>query len=249
MIFFFLLLGLCVGSFVNVLILRTINKESIISPRSKCLKCFKTLKFYHLFPLLSFVFLKGKCAFCKERISLIYPFNEFICACLFVFTFYLIEDFFQILIFACMLAIFLALSWMDYYLKAVSELWLWILFILAFCFDFLQNGLNLEDFQDSFLFRVCFGAGLIFILKSVINFIKNFKKRDEILESLGEGDVIIIALIFGIFGYEKGFLILFIASFLSLLIFIKIAKKDYQMPMIPFLFCGILINLSVESIL
>ncbi|MCR8697294.1 hypothetical protein CAMP5118_00360 [Campylobacter sp. LMG 7929] len=83
----------------------------------------------------------------------------------------------------------------------------------------------------------------------MINFIKNFKKRDEILESLGEGDVIIIALIFGIFGYEKGFLILFIASFLSLLLFIKIAKKDYQMPMIPFLFCGILINLSVESIL
>ncbi|EAH9415680.1 hypothetical protein EYB12_00285 [Campylobacter lari] len=49
MIFFFLLLGLCVGSFINVLILRTINKESIISPRSKCPKCFKTLNFIIFF--------------------------------------------------------------------------------------------------------------------------------------------------------------------------------------------------------
>ncbi|WP_139452939.1 prepilin peptidase [Campylobacter armoricus] len=246
---FFIILGLCIGSFVNVLILRTIYKQSIIKPRSRCPKCFKTLKICHIIPVISFVFLKGKCAFCKERISYIYPFNELFCACLFVYSFYLFDNILLILLFACILALFLALSWMDYYLKAVSELWLWILFIVAFSFDFLQNGLNLENFQDSFLFRVCFGAGMIFLLKSIINFIKNFKKRYENLESLGDGDVIIIALIFGIFGYEKGFLILFIACFLSLLMFIKIAKKDYQMPMIPFLFCGILINLSVESII
>lgn len=147
-----------------------------------------------------------------------------------------------------MLAIFLMLSWMDYFLKAVSELWLWILFALAFLFDFLQNGLKLENIQDSFLFKACFGAGVVFLLKSMINFVKNFKKRDEILESLGEGDVIIIAIIFGIFGYEGAFFILFIASLLCLFGFIKIAKKDYQMPMIPFLFVAILVQLCSESL-
>ncbi|QOR00639.1 prepilin peptidase [Campylobacter sp. 2014D-0216] len=248
MIFFFLL-GLCVGSFANVVILRSISKESIVSSRSKCPKCKHPLKFYHLIPIVSFVFLKGKCAFCERKISYMYPFNELICACLFMYAFYLFDDFLKSIIFACILAVFLVLSWMDYLIKAVSEIWLWLLFILAFYFDFLQNNdFDFMYFQEGFLFRVCFGAGLVFLLKSVINFVKNFKKRDEILESLGEGDVIIIALIFGIFGYEKGFLILFIACCLSLLAFIKVAKKDYQMPMIPFLFFGILINLSIESI-
>ncbi|EAH5176704.1 prepilin peptidase [Campylobacter lari] len=245
---FYILLGLCIGSFINVVIFRSKQKKSIVSPRSYCLKCNNTLKFYHLIPILSYVFLKGKCGFCKGKISLIYPFNELICGCLFAFAFYLFENIFEILIFACILAIFLMLSWMDYFLKAVSELWLWILFALAFLFDFLQNGLKLENIQDSFLFKACFGAGVVFLLKSMINFVKNFKKRDEILESLGEGDVIIIAIIFGIFGYEGAFFILFTASLLCLFGFIKIAKKDYQMPMIPFLFVAILVQLCSESL-
>ncbi|MBF7047310.1 prepilin peptidase, partial [Campylobacter volucris] len=62
-------------------------------------------------------------------------------------------------------------------------------------------------------------------------------------------DVIIIALIFGIFGYEKAFWILFIASVLSLILFVKIAKKDYQMPMIPFLFIAILVHFGVERVI
>ncbi|MBX1886386.1 prepilin peptidase [Campylobacter peloridis] len=246
---FFIILGLCVGSFVNVVILRTIKNQSIVKPRSQCFKCGKTLKFYHLIPLISFIFLKGKCAFCNEKISFIYPFNELFCAFLFVYSFLSFENIFVALIFACMLAIFLILSWMDYYLKAVSEIWLWLLFILAIVFDFINGNWKIIHFEETFLFKACFGAGMIFLLKSLINFFKNFKKRDENLESLGEGDVIIIALIFGIFGYEKGFFILFVACFLSFLLFLKIAKKDYQMPMIPFLLCGILVNLSIESMI
>ncbi|EGC6739631.1 prepilin peptidase [Campylobacter lari] len=103
---FYILLGLCIGSFINVVIFRSKQKKSIISPRSYCLKCNNTLKFYHLIPILSYVFLKGKCGFCKGKISLIYPFNELICGCLFAFAFYLFENIFEILIFACILAIF-----------------------------------------------------------------------------------------------------------------------------------------------
>ncbi|EFN2797275.1 prepilin peptidase, partial [Campylobacter lari] len=67
---FYILLGLCIGSFINVVIFRSKQKKSIISPRSYCLKCNNTLKFYHLIPILSYVFLKGKCGFCKGKISL-----------------------------------------------------------------------------------------------------------------------------------------------------------------------------------
>ncbi|MCR6590859.1 peptidase, A24 family [Campylobacter insulaenigrae] len=247
---FFILLGLSIGSFVNVVIFRKIYNQSIINPRSHCLKCNKTLKIFHLIPLISFILLKGKCSFCRERISVIYPLNEFFCACLFALSFLLYgDDIFKVLIFSLILSIFLILSWMDYYFKAVSEIWLWVLFALAFIFDFIssKNVINILNFEENFIFKACFGAGLMFLLKSFINFIKNFQKKDEILESLGEGDVIIIASIFGIFDYKVAFLILFIASLLSLILFIKIAKKDYQMPMIPFLFIAILLHFSIES--
>ncbi|WP_291953259.1 prepilin peptidase, partial [Campylobacter sp.] len=151
---FFVLLGLAVGSFVNVVIFRTIHNKSIVTPRSHCLKCNKTLKIFHLIPLISFVFLKGKCFFCKEKISFIYPLNEFFCACLFILAFLLYgDDFFKVLIFSLILSIFLILSLMDYYLKAVSEIWLWILFILAFIFDFISNeNLNILNLEESFVF-------------------------------------------------------------------------------------------------
>lgn len=245
---FFILLGFCVGSFLNVALFRKLNKESIISPRSHCVKCKRKLKFYHLIPVLSFVFLRGRCAFCKEKISLIYPFNECLCALIFAFSFVYIDEFLSALIFALMLSIFLLLAWMDYYLKAVEELWLWLLFFLAFCFDFLINidFFVLSKLEENFFVRVFLAAGAVFFIKSFINFVKNYKNKDKILESLGDGDVIIIALIFGIFDYKDGFVILFLASVLSLMAFIEIAKQNHALPFVPFLWVAIFLDLCMK---
>lgn len=84
---FIFIIGLVVGSFLNVVILRTVSEESIVFPGSKCPKCQNPLKWYHNIPLLSYLFLKGKCAYCKEHISLQYPIVEFITGCIFVWLF------------------------------------------------------------------------------------------------------------------------------------------------------------------
>ena len=81
---FIFVVGLCIGSFLNVVILRTVSEESIVFPASKCPKCQNSLKWYHNIPVLSYIFLRGKCAFCKEPISIQYPIVELLTAMLFI---------------------------------------------------------------------------------------------------------------------------------------------------------------------
>lgn len=81
---FIFITGLVIGSFLNVVILRTVSEESIVFPASKCPKCQTPLKWYHNIPVLSYLCLKGKCAFCKEHISWQYPFVELLTGCIFV---------------------------------------------------------------------------------------------------------------------------------------------------------------------
>ena len=80
------ILGLFVGSFLNVLADRIPKGESPIRGRSRCDKCKKILKWYDLIPLFSFIFLKGKCRYCQTRLSLFYPTVEFVTGTLFFIT-------------------------------------------------------------------------------------------------------------------------------------------------------------------
>ncbi len=82
------ILGLAVGSFVNVLIWRLPNDESIIRPRSRCPECKNLLRWYHNIPVVSWVMLRGRCGFCRTRISWVYPLVELLCAGLFLMFFW-----------------------------------------------------------------------------------------------------------------------------------------------------------------
>ena len=75
--------GLCFGSFYNVVILRSLSGESIVFPPSKCPKCGAKLLFWHNIPVISFLILRGKCYFCREKISIQYPMVELITMLLF----------------------------------------------------------------------------------------------------------------------------------------------------------------------
>ncbi len=86
-LFWICVFGLCFGSFYNVVILRSLSNESIVFPASKCPKCGTKLKPWHNIPVLSYLFLRGKCAFCKEKISIQYPIIELITMGLFAVSF------------------------------------------------------------------------------------------------------------------------------------------------------------------
>jgi len=80
------LLGLSVGSFLNVVICRLETKEPIIRSRSRCPKCGALLKWFDLIPLISFLIQKGKCRYCGKKISWQYPLVELATGLLFLFV-------------------------------------------------------------------------------------------------------------------------------------------------------------------
>ena len=84
------LLGLTIGSFLNVCIYRIPRSDmSVYSPRrSFCPACNQTIRFYDNIPLLSYLFLRGKCRYCKAKISVLYPIVELGTAGLFLVMFY-----------------------------------------------------------------------------------------------------------------------------------------------------------------
>lgn len=72
----FFIFGSLIGSFSNVVIFRMVTGVSIVFPPSSCPKCGHKLGFFDLFPVFSWLFLKGKCRYCKEPISIQYPLVE-----------------------------------------------------------------------------------------------------------------------------------------------------------------------------
>lgn len=76
------ILGLIVGSFLNVIILR-MNTGMGIGGRSQCFSCSKVLSWYELMPILSFILQRGKCRTCRSSISIQYPLVELVTAAVF----------------------------------------------------------------------------------------------------------------------------------------------------------------------
>jgi len=77
------ILGLCVGSFLNVVIARIPEGRSIVYPGSACPRCRKTIAWYDNLPVLSYTLLRGRCRNCRESISWRYPAVEITCGILF----------------------------------------------------------------------------------------------------------------------------------------------------------------------
>ncbi len=85
--FFIFIFGISVGSFLNVLIDRLPNEQKI-SGRSICDHCRRQLAWHDLIPIVSYIFLKGKCQYCRKEISIQYPFVEFLTGVSFVFIYW-----------------------------------------------------------------------------------------------------------------------------------------------------------------
>jgi leader peptidase (prepilin peptidase)/N-methyltransferase len=232
----FFVFGTIIGSFLNSVIFRTQKGESFLKGRSYCPKCKHTLSFFDLIPIFSFIFLKGRCRYCQERISWQYPLVEIATGMIFLFTFYNFQN----------------------SLNTFYNLFYFILVLVIFCFLILIFVYDLKTslIPDKFLLTIIF-------LSLVLNFKKiflNFSFKNTILiflpalflfllyffskeKWLGFGDVE-IALFMGAFlGWPDVILGLFLASFLGsivgiFLIFLGEKTLKSQIPFGPFLVLG-----------
>jgi len=226
----FALLGLVIGSFLNVLIYRIPKNQNIAFPPSHCTSCGKSLKWWHNIPLFSYIILKGKCYYCKEKISFQYPLVELLSTIIFVLSYLKVGDFTQSLIVASVFDLLLALSVIDFRYKAVPDsLNLSALTLSIF------SGTILTSFTNALLF-----AGGFTLLRFYVSFI--VKK-----EALGEADIMIAATIGAILGVKLGLFAIFLSAIIALPVFLIAGNKNLQLPFIPFLAMALFLTFMLDS--
>ncbi len=196
------ILGLCIGSFLNVVVLRGFSGESIILPPSKCPICKNKLKWYHNIPLFSFIFLRGKCGFCNAKISIQYPIVELFTALCFI-SIYLKFGLTINSLFLCGFCVFFILFTVtDLKEQVIFVEHTYLLAILGLIYNFFNintNTVGLTAFFDS-LIGVVVGFLLI---ESISSIIKLFIKQ----RAFGEGDSYVLAGLGAILGYQMIFVI------------------------------------------
>ena len=109
-----LLLGLVVGSFLNVVIYRVPRHESIVRPGSRCPGCASPIRFYDNIPVLSWLILRARCRACGARISVRYPLVEAISGVAYVLAFWRIGLDWPLLVAWAFIAAMVAIAFIDY---------------------------------------------------------------------------------------------------------------------------------------
>lgn len=239
---FVFIVGLCVGSFLNVVILRAFSDESIVFPNSKCPKCQEPLKWYHNIPILSYLFLRGKCGFCKERISIQYPIVELITGLSFVlivFNFDLTIKSLFLLIFA---SLFIVIATTDILEKVVFDFHTYIIVVVGLIYNFFNVG-NLYAGDKiihlgsiTFAIHNSFIAAILGILLGIV-VMEIFARSGYLLagtRAFGEGDSYIAAGLGAIFGWKYLIYVLVYAFIIQIVLTVPVyikklfVNKDYK---------------------
>jgi len=190
--FYMFFIGLCIGSFLNVVILRGLSGEDIVFARSKCPKCNNLIKWYMNIPVLSYIFLRGKCAYCKEKISIQYPLVELICALLFLATYYAFGLGLKMLFVWIFLALFIAMTVTDFKETVIIDYHAYILFGCGLLYSYLKLG-------DVDIIQSVIGAVFGFLIFEIMARIGKFFAGCRMF---GEGDSLIALGLGAVFGWK-----------------------------------------------
>lgn len=210
--------GAIFGSFFNVVIYRLPKKESIVHGSSHCPKCMVSITPYDLIPILSYLFLKGKCRQCKEPISWRYPLIEFITALSFVLV-YLQYGYSYFTIIGILLAsILIIVTMIDIDTMEIYDRFQIMILTLAFGM-LLISPLPLLDHLIGF-----FVISVPFYLIAYLT------------GGIGGGDIKLIAVAGLLLGYKATLIAFFIASILggSVAVYLLLTKQKERKSLIAF---------------
>lgn len=220
------IIGLCIGSFLNVCIYRIPREESISFPPSHCTNCERRLQWYELIPVFSYIFLKGKCKNCKEKISIQYPLIELTNAVLYVLVFLKYQYSLDTIKFMALVSFLIVIGVIDLKTKFVYNSTMILMGIVAVVF-LITDYVKLKSFPiDNIL-----GGILGLVIIGLIVFITR---------GMGEGDIEIAA-ISGLFlGLKGEVFMLFFAVILggivgAIILIVKRKSGKTEMPFGPFL--------------
>jgi leader peptidase (prepilin peptidase)/N-methyltransferase len=229
---FSFVVGAAVGSFLNVIILRLPEEKSIVFPASHCPECRHPIRLYDNIPLISYLFLKGRCRDCGGSISLRYPLVEGLTAILSLMIYWKFGPSMQYLcvfVFTCSLIVITFIDLDHQIIPDVISLPGIPIFFLAAVFV-----MNLRFF-DAFL-GFLIGGGVLYGVAFVYELIT---KR----EGMGGGDIKLLAMIGAFLGWQSLLFVLLISSFAGAavgiaLMILKGRDMKYAVPFGPFLSLG-----------
>lgn len=229
----FFIFGLVFGSFYNVVGLRLCKNESLVYPPSHCDNCNHKLKFYENIPVLSYIFLKGKCKKCKKKISIFYPVIELITGILFALSYHSFGISWELIIAILTCSIFSVIIVTDLNYYIIPDSILIIYTVLIFIINTISKG-----FVEACKYSV-YGL-LMFILMFLLMKLGNALFKEE---SLGGGDIKLMGALGTTMIPFLSFSSLTLGAILALpiSIYIYIKNKDKVIPFGPFIIAGFLI--------
>ncbi|MSO35978.1 MAG: prepilin peptidase [Acidobacteria bacterium] len=199
--FYALVMGLCVGSFLNVVIYRLPLGQSLVSPGSRCTKCGYQLRWYDNVPVLSWAFLGGRCRQCRAPISAQYPIVEIITALLFVLVVWLTPAGPLLVSRLILVAILVALFGIDLEHQILPNAITLPGIVIGLMFSFIAP----PGWQDA-LIGAALGAGVLYGIAGAYYLVR----REE---GLGMGDVKMLAMIGAFLGWKAVLVTLVLSSF------------------------------------
>lgn len=208
--------GTMIGSFLNVVIYRIPKDESIVFPASKCQSCQTSLKWYHNIPIFSWLFLGGKCAFCKEKISAQYPVVEFLTGIIFAALYFKLGLVWYLPFVAASFAALLALVMIDFKYMAVPD----NVNFTALIFALIQ-----PEFLNGLMYAAIAAGGLY-----LIGLLSSFLARKQ---AMGGADVIVAGTMGALLGFPNFFVAIFLSAILAMIP--ALIWRDKGVPFVPFL--------------
>jgi len=220
--------GIVMGSFLNVLIYRIPNNENIAFPASKCQSCQTELKWYHNIPIFSWLFLRGKCAFCNDSIAIQYPLIEFLTGIIAVLLFFKLGLVWYLPFIFLTFFLLLGLVMIDFKYMAVPDslnlLALAVAIVGPHAIDSLQYALM--------------ASGALTLLRYYLSYFLN-------KEAMGEGDIIVAGTMGALLGFPHFFYALFLSAILAIIP--SLLAKDKAVPFVPFLAIATFIVYLLDS--
>lgn len=205
-----IVLGLVVGSFLNVCIYRLPRDMSIVKPRSKCTNCDHQIRAWENIPIISYILLGGKCSNCKTKISIRYPLVEALTALIYFVIYFYYGLTIETLLLLILFSIMIVLTFIDIDFQLLPNNLLIIALIPILIFVYLQ-------YSESLLNHLIGGI----VMFTTFLFIGYIGKLAYKVDSMGMGDVKYAAMIGLFLGWKLGILA-FVISFFSAAILIAV---------------------------
>lgn len=216
------IIGLCIGSFLNVVALRLLSEEDFLFKRSKCPACNKQISWYDNIPVLSYILLKGKCRNCEARLSFQYPLVEIFTGIMFLMIYITWGITIQSLFFVILIANLIVITITDLREKVIFDINSIPLIPLGLAYSFFDIGGNSTGILKlaGIPFNNFFISALIGAVIGAV-FFEFFSRLGYVLSgeyAFGGGDTILGAAFGAWFGWKGLILILLISLILQMIV-------------------------------